>query len=80
MVEEMYKKTTVVVRVDGETSEQFAMGVGFRQGCALSPLRFIKVMNLISRKVSEQEGLKKIMYADDLAVVADNKEDLQKTL
>ena len=56
------------------------MGVGFRQGCALSPLLFIKVMNLVSGKVSEQEELKKIMYTDDLAVVADNKEDLQKTL
>ena len=38
------------------------------------------VMNLISGKVSEQEELKNILYADDLAVVADNKEDLQKTL
>ena len=38
------------------------------------------VMNLISGKVSEQEELKKTLYADDLAVVADNKEDLQKTL
>ena len=38
------------------------------------------VMILISGKVSEQEELKKILYADDLAVVADNKEDLQKTL
>ena len=38
------------------------------------------VMNLISGKVSEQEELKKILYADDLAEVADNKEDLQKTL
>ena len=38
------------------------------------------VMNLISGKVYEKEELKKILYADDLAVVADNKEDLQKML
>ena len=38
------------------------------------------LMNLISGKVSDQEELKKILYADDLAVVADNKDDLQKTL
>ena len=50
------------------------------EGSALSPLLFIMVMSLISGKVSEQEELKKILYADDLAVVADNKEDLQKTL
>ena len=51
--------------------------MGLRQGSASSPLLFIMVMNLISGNVSD---LKKIVYADDLAVVADNKEDLQKTL
>ena len=80
MVEEMYKETTAVVRAERETSEQFVVGLGLRQGSALSPLLFIMVMNLISGKVSEQEELKKMLYADDLAVVADNKEDLQKTL
>ena len=69
-----------MVRVEGETSEQFGVGVGLRQGSALSPLLFITVMNLISGKVSEQEELKKILYTDDLAVVADTTDDLQKTL
>ena len=80
MVEEMYKETTVVVRVEGEISEQFGVGVGLRQGSALSPQRFIMVIDLISGKISEQEELEKKLYADDLAMVADNKEDLQKTL
>ena len=56
------------------------MGIGLRQGSALSPLLFIMVMNLISENVSEQEERKKILYADDLAVVDDNKEDLQKNI
>ena len=80
MVEEMYKEPTAVVRVERETLEQFGVGVGLRQGSALSPLLFIMVMNLISGKVYKQEELKTILYADDLAVVADNKKDLQKTL
>ena len=80
MVEEMYKETTAMVRAERETSEQFGVGVGLRQGSALSPLLFIMVMDLISGKVPEQEELKKILYADDLAVVADNKEGLQKTV
>ena len=79
-VEEMYKDITAVVRAERETSKQFGVGVGLRQGSALSPLLFIMVMNLTSGKVSEQEELKKTLYADDLAVVADDKEDLQKTL
>ena len=74
----MYKDTTAVVIIEEETSEQFGMGVGLTQESALSPLRFIMVMSLISGKVSEREELKKIIYAYDLAVVADNKEDLQK--
>ena len=76
----MVDKATAVVRIEGKTSEQFGVGVGLRQGCALSPLLFIMVMNLVSGKVSEQEELKKILYADDLTVVDDNKENLQKTL
>ena len=59
MVEEMYKETTAVVRIEGETSEQFGVGVGLRQGSALSPLFFIMAVNLISGKVYEQEELKK---------------------
>ena len=62
MVEEMYMEIIAVVRVERETSEQFGVGVGLRQGSALSPLRFIMVMNLISGKVYEQEELKKIQY------------------
>ena len=57
MVEEMYKETTVVVRVEGETSEQFGVGVGLRQGSALNPLLFIMVMNLISGKVSDKSSV-----------------------
>ena len=52
----MYKETTL---------EQFGVGVGLRQGSALSPLLFIMAMNLTSGKVSEQEELKKILYADE---------------
>ena len=69
-----------MVRAQRETSEPFGVGVGLRQGSALSPLLFIMVMNLNSGNVSEQEELNKILCADDLAVVVDNKEDLQKTL
>ena len=49
-----------MVRIEEETSEQFGVGVGLRQGSALSPLLFIMVMDLISGKVSEQEELKMI--------------------
>ena len=72
-VEAMHKEPTAVVRVEGERQQ-------FGVGSVLSPLFFIMVMNLISGKVSEQNELKKILYADDIVVVADTKEELQKTL
>ena len=64
LVEDMYKETTAVVRAERETSEQFGVGVGLRQGSALSPLLFIMVMHLISGKVYEQEELKLIERRD----------------
>ena len=48
MIEDMSMETVSVVIIEGETSEQFGVGVGLRQGSALSPLLFIMVMNLIS--------------------------------
>ena len=48
MVEETYMETMAMMRVERETSEQFGVGVGLTEGSALSPLRFIMVMNLIS--------------------------------
>ena len=51
-----------------------------RQGSALSPLLFIAVVEVISRKVSTRDILRKLMYADDLVVVADSETDLQELL
>ena len=51
-----------------------------RQGSALSPLLFILVMELISRKISTTDALRKIMYADTLVIVAEHREELQGAL
>ena len=46
----------------------------------LSPLFFIAVLDLISRKTAMKDALKKFLYADDLALVANGKHELQVTL
>ena len=46
----------------------------------LSPLLFIAVQDLISRKTVMKDALKKLLYADDLALVANGKQELQETL
>ena len=76
MVEAMYERTKGRVVVGSGLSEEFPVNIGLRQGSALSPLLFIMVMEIISRK----DILRKMMYADDLAIIAESKQDLQEVL
>ena len=78
MVEEIENTTGVVV--GSGMLKEFQVNIGLRQGSALSSLRFISVMELISRKISTTYALKKIMYADDLVIVAEHLEELQGAL
>ena len=50
MVEGTYEKTTAIVVVGDGVSEEFEVNIGLRQGSMLSPLLFIAVLDLISRK------------------------------
>ena len=80
MVEAMYERTKGRVVVGSELSEEFPVNIGLSQGSALSPLLVIMVMEIISRKISTKDILKKMMYADDLAIIAESKQDLQEVL
>ena len=80
MVEAMYERTKGRVVVGSELSEEFPVNIGLRQGSALSPLLLVLVMELISRKISMKDVLRKMMYADDLAIIAESKEELQEML
>ncbi len=66
----------------GTTVVQFSANIGLRQESALSPLLFIVVMELISRKVYiyMKDISRKLLYADDLAMVAEDKEELNESL
>ena len=44
----------------------------------LSPLLFIAVLDLTSRKTVVKDAMKKLLYADDLALVANGKQELQE--
>ena len=80
MVEAMYENTTGRVVVGSGMSNEFQVNIGLRQDSALSPLLFILLMELISRKISTTDALKKIMYADDLVIVAEHRGELQGAL
>ena len=80
IVEGMHEKTTARVVVGEGASEEFYVKIGLRQGSVLSPLLFIAVLDLIRRKTVMQDAMKKLLYADDLAMVANGKQELQETL
>ena len=64
-VEGTYEKTTARVVVGEGASEEFDVKIGLRQGGVLSPLLFIAVLDLISRKTVVKDAMKKLLYADD---------------
>ena len=80
MVEGTYEETKGRVVCGPGISEEFRVVVGLRQESALSPLLFIAVVEVINRKASTRDILHKLLYADDLAVVADSEADLQERL
>ena len=71
VIQGMYTNVRSRVRVNGQYSEEFGVGVGVHQGSVLSPLLFILVLEALSQEF--RTGVPwELLYADDLAVVADS--------
>ena len=80
MVGGTHEMTKARVVVGEGTSEEFDVKIVQRQGTVLSLLLFIAVLDLISRKTVVKDAMKKLLYADDLALVANGKQELQETM
>lgn len=57
----------------------FVVKVGLHQGSALSPILFIVVMDLMTEDVREEPPWC-ILYADDIVLVAETRQDLQRKM
>ena len=74
VIQGMYSNARSRVRVNGQYSEEFGVGVGVHQGSVLSPLLFILVLEALSREF--RTGVPwELLYADDLVLIADTQEE-----
>jgi len=71
----MYTGAKTVVRTVYGSSKGFEVKVGMHKGLALSPLLFVIVVEAISREFRVALPWE-LLYADDLAVIAETEEEL----
>ena len=88
-IQSFYINPECQVQIAGKTSSTFNIDVGVRQGCILSPILFITLMNSISRKCNQMRALNvgmlklapvkitMLSFADDLVVFGKTQEDLE---
>ena len=58
--------------------DKFGVKVRVYRGSVLNPLLFIIVLEPISRKCRSSPPLRKMLYADDLVIIAESLEKLGK--
>ena len=79
MVMETYQDCKTAVSTIEGLSREFEIGVGLHQGSALSPLLFAVIIDVLSEHL-RAENLWELLFADDLAIMADSEEQLQERL
>ncbi|XP_029636811.1 uncharacterized protein LOC115212110 [Octopus sinensis] len=73
----MYSDVGSKVRVGLENSDEFNIQVRIHQGSVLIPLLFIRVLQAITDKFKTGYPWK-LLYADDLALIANSEAELEK--
>jgi hypothetical protein len=84
----MYSVVQSSVLVGEEKTEMFDLHTGVRQGCVMSPVLFSFFINGLAREIKEKTRgvrvgntqVRLLLYADDIVLLADSKEDLQAML
>ena len=79
VIQVMYQNARIQVRVSNLLSNVFNVQVGVRQGSVLSPLLFVIVLEALSQEFRTSFPWE-LLYADDLAVLADTMDELLSEL
>ena len=84
IVKAIYDKPTANIILNGEKLKAFHLRSGTRQGCPLSPLLFILVLEVLATAIREEKEIKGIqlrkevklsLFADDLILYIENPKD-----
>ena len=79
IIQEMYRNSCTRVRSSVGETDGFEIGVGLHQGSALSPFIFNIVMDVMTKDLREAVPWC-ILYADDIVLCAERREDLEEKL
>ena len=88
VLQSLYSNVECSVRINGVCTEWFPVKIGLKQGCILSPVLFNLYINGLVERLKRSglgvsvDGLKValLIYADDLAILAESEEDLKAML
>ena len=89
IIKAIYDKPTASIILNGEKLKSFPLRSGKRQGCALSPLLFNIVLEILATAVREEKEIKGIqigkevklsLFADDMILYIENPKDATRKL
>ena len=90
VIESLYEDTMIKVKIGEEVSECEKINKGVRQGCPLSCTLFNIYMDKITRqwkatepkgvKITNTEQIETLLFADDQVIVAENEDELQRSV
>ena len=84
IVKAIYENPTVNIILNGEKLKAFPLRSGIRQGCALSPLLFFIILEVLATAIREEKEIKGIqirkevklsLFADDMIFYTENPKD-----
>lgn len=79
VVKDMYDDSETAVRCAVGTTESFKVEVGLHQGSTMSPFLFAMVMDRLTDEI-RQESPWTMMFADDIAICCESREDVEEEL
>ncbi len=76
------------MKINGNLTDWFPVNIGLKQGCVLPPSLFNLYINGLIKEIKasgigvdvDMEKVVILVYPDDIVILAENKQDLQKLL